>query len=98
MVDEHRLPASPAATIAMLKKEHKSRVFLRVDEYMRLLHAAAGHSRDYAILQLFLQTGIAVEELTRPLSPTLLRRGERAEGSKGRKGKQKDPEKGQRST
>ena len=32
------------------------------------------------------------------LSPTLLRRGERAEGSKGRKGKQKDPEKGQRST
>src|SRR6266566_1643777 len=67
MVDEHRLPASPAATIAMLKKERKSRVFLRVDEYMRLLHAAAGHSRDYAILQLFLQTGIAVEELTRLL-------------------------------
>jgi len=45
MVDEHRLPASPAATIAMLKKERKSRVFLRVDEYMRLLHAAAGHNR-----------------------------------------------------
>ena len=67
LVDEHRLPASPAATITMSKKERKSRVFLRVDEYMRLLHAAAGQSRDYAILQLFLQTGLRVEELTRLL-------------------------------
>jgi len=67
LVDENRLPASPAATIAMPKKERKSRVFLRVDEYMRLLNAAAGHSRDYAILQLFLQTGIRVVELTRLL-------------------------------
>jgi integrase/recombinase XerC len=47
----------------MPKKERKSRVFLRVDEYMRLLNAAAGNSRDYAILQLFLQTGIRVAEL-----------------------------------
>ncbi len=67
LVDENRLPASPAATIAMPKKKRKSRVFLRVDEYMRLLNAAAGHSRDYAILQLFLQTGIRVEELTKLL-------------------------------
>ncbi len=67
LVEEHRLSASPAATIVMSKKERKSRVFLRVDEYMRLLHAAAGHSRDYAILQLFLQTGICVRELTRLL-------------------------------
>ena len=54
---------SPAATIAMPKGERKSRGFLRVDEYMKLLNAAAGHSRDYAILQLFLQTGIGVAEL-----------------------------------
>jgi len=67
LVEEHRLSASPAATIVMSKKERKSRVFLRVDEYMRLLHAAAGQSRDYAILQLFLQTGICVRELTRLL-------------------------------
>jgi integrase/recombinase XerD len=67
LVDEHTLPASPAATVAMSKKTRKSRVVLRVDEYMRLLNAAAGHSRDYAILQLFLQTGIRVEELTRLL-------------------------------
>ena len=67
LVDESKLPASPAATIAMSKKERKSRVFLRVDEYLRLLNAAADHSRDYAILQLFLQTGLRVEELTRLL-------------------------------
>src|SRR6266566_3837005 len=67
LVDENRLPSSPTATIAMSKKKRKSRVFLRVDEYTRLLNAAAGHSRDYAILQLFLQTGIRVEELTRLL-------------------------------
>jgi site-specific recombinase XerD len=30
---------------------------------MRLLNAAAGNSRDYAILQVFLQTGIRVAEL-----------------------------------
>jgi site-specific recombinase XerD len=38
-------------------------VFLRVDEYMCLLNAAAGNCRDYAILQLFLQTGTRVSEL-----------------------------------
>jgi site-specific recombinase XerD len=36
---------------------------LRIDEYMRLLNAAAGNSRDYAILQLLLQTGLRVSEL-----------------------------------
>ncbi len=57
------ITSSPAATIGMPKKERKSRMFLRVDEYMRLLNAAAGNSRDYAILQLFLQTGLRVAEL-----------------------------------
>ena len=63
LIAEELLPASPASTIAMPKKERKSRVFLREEEYLKLLHAAAGHSRDYAILQLFLQTGIRVSEL-----------------------------------
>ena len=57
LVDEGTLAFSPAANIAMPKKERKWRVFLRVDEYMKLLNATAGHSRDYAILQLFLQRG-----------------------------------------
>ncbi len=60
---EKTLPSSPAEKIIRPKKERKQRVFLRVDEYMRLLGAAAGNSRDYAILQLFLQTGIRVSEL-----------------------------------
>ena len=63
LVAEELLPASPASTIAMPKKERKSRVFLREDEYLKLLNAAAGNSRDYAILQVFLQTGIRVAEL-----------------------------------
>jgi site-specific recombinase XerC len=63
LVDEGILVSSPAANIAMPKKERKSRVFLRVDEYMKLLNAATGHSRDYAILQLSLQRGIRVAEL-----------------------------------
>src|SRR6266496_3773727 len=63
LVDESLLPHSPTDYIVRPKQERKQRVFLRVDEYMRLLNAAAGNSRDYAILQLFLQSGIRVSEL-----------------------------------
>jgi site-specific recombinase XerD len=63
LVSEHIIPSSPTENIVRPKQERKQRVFLRVDEYMRLLNAAAGNSRDYAILQLFLQTGIRVAEL-----------------------------------
>lgn len=63
LVSEKILPSSPTEHIKRPKQERKQRVFLRVDEYMRLLNAAAGNSRDYAILQLFLQTGIRVAEL-----------------------------------
>src|SRR2546421_8580994 len=54
LVNEQLLPHSPTEHIV----RPKQRVFLRVDEYMRLLNAAAGNSRDYAILQLFLQIGV----------------------------------------
>src|SRR5438876_505872 len=64
LVTEQLLSHSPTEHIVRPKSERKQRVFLRVDEYMRLLNAAAGNSRDYAILQLFLQTGIRVAELT----------------------------------
>ena len=63
LVDEQILSVSPTEHIVRPKKERKQRVFLRVDEYMRLLNAALGNSRDYAILQLFLQSGIRVSEL-----------------------------------
>ena len=63
LVTEQLLSHSPTEHIVRPKSERKQRVFLRVDEYMRLLNAAAGNSRDYAILHLFLQTGIRVAEL-----------------------------------
>src|SRR5947208_8056654 len=63
LINEQLLAHSPTEHIVRPKQERKQRVFLRVDEYMRLLNAAAGNSRDYAILQLFLQTGIRVAEL-----------------------------------
>src|SRR5260370_26832541 len=55
LVDNDSIPASPAASISMPRKEKKSRVFLRPDEYSRLLSAAGSSPRDFCILQLFLQ-------------------------------------------
>src|SRR5262249_52725806 len=57
------LPGSPAVGIDRPKKEKRPKDFLRPEEYNRLLVQAAGDPRDYAILQLFLQTGIRVSEL-----------------------------------
>jgi integrase len=45
------------------KKERGVRAFLRPDEYRAMLALAGGNPRDYAILQVFLQTGVRVSEL-----------------------------------
>ena len=63
LVENQTIPESPAEGIAIPKRERRSRVYLRTDEYMRMLAAAGGNARDFAILQLFLQTGIRVSEL-----------------------------------
>ena len=63
LVDEGSLTSSPAASISMPRKEKKNRVYLRPDEYSRLLSAAGSNPRDFCILQLFLQTGMRVSEL-----------------------------------
>ena len=63
LVETGILPASIAQNIKMPKKEKKSKTYLRPDEYNKLLAAAGGSPRDFAILQLFLQTGIRVSEL-----------------------------------
>ncbi len=63
LTDAELIPASPVEGIAMPKKERTSRVYLRPDEYARMLSTAGAHPRDFAILQLFLQTGIRVSEL-----------------------------------
>jgi integrase/recombinase XerC len=63
LVNTGTIPHSPAQNISMPRKEKKAKVFLRPDEYARLLSAAGGNPRDFCILQLFLQTGIRVSEL-----------------------------------
>ncbi len=63
LLDQGAITSSPAATISMPKKERRSRVYLRPDEYSKLLSAAGANPRDFCILQLFLQTGVRVSEL-----------------------------------
>jgi integrase len=45
------------------KRERNGRTYLTPEEYTRLLSLAGSNPRDYAILQVFLQTGIRVSEL-----------------------------------
>jgi integrase/recombinase XerC len=54
---------NPTVGVETPRKERGSRTALRPDEYTKLLSLAGGHPRDYAILQVFLQTGIRVSEL-----------------------------------
>ena len=63
LVDSEALQRSPAASVETPKKERTVRAWLQRDEYSRMLSLAGANARDYAILQLFLQTGIRVSEL-----------------------------------
>ncbi len=63
LCERELLAVSPAASVAIPKKERKAQTYLRPEEYARLLSAAGANPRDFAILQLFLQTGIRVSEL-----------------------------------
>ncbi len=57
------LVKSPAEGVETPKKERHSRTHLRSEEYNKILSLAGANIRDYAILQVFLQTGIRVSEL-----------------------------------
>jgi site-specific recombinase XerD len=54
---------SPTTGIDTPKREKNTRQYLRSDEYTKMLSLAGASPRDYAILQVFLQTGIRVSEL-----------------------------------
>ena len=54
---------SPTIGIDTPKREKNTRQYLRADEYTKMLSLAGANPRDYAILQVFLQTGIRVSEL-----------------------------------
>jgi site-specific recombinase XerD len=53
----------PTLGVQTPKKERGGRTSLRADEYTKLLSLAGANPRDYAILQVFLQTGVRVSEL-----------------------------------
>jgi site-specific recombinase XerC len=63
LVDQGILPVSPAETLSAPKRERNSRTYLTPEEYTRLLSLTGNNPRDYAILQVFLQTGIRISEL-----------------------------------
>ena len=63
LIETDVLTKSPATGIATPKKERTVRGYLRPEEYTKLLSLAGGHPRDYALLQVFLQTGLRVSEL-----------------------------------
>lgn len=71
LVQSGVIPHSPAVSIDRPKKEKRPKDFLRPDEYNKLLVQAAGDTRDYAMLQVFLQTGIRVSELVAIKLPDL---------------------------
>jgi integrase/recombinase XerC len=63
LVDEGAIARSPAAGVETPTKEKNTRTWLRPEEYRAMLAHAGGSPRDYAILQVFLQTGVRVSEL-----------------------------------
>jgi integrase/recombinase XerC len=58
-----QIDKSPTTGVETPKRERNTRQFLRSDEYTKMLSLAGANPRDYAILQVFLQTGIRVSEL-----------------------------------
>ncbi len=54
---------SPTEGLETPRRERRSRTYLRPEEYNQLLSLAGASPRDYAILQVFLQTGLRVSEL-----------------------------------
>ena len=54
---------NPVIGIDTPKQEQRTRTSLRTDEYSRILAVAGSSPRDFAIFQVFLQTGIRVGEL-----------------------------------
>jgi site-specific recombinase XerD len=54
---------SPTTGVETPKREKNGRQVLRSDEYTKMLSLAGANPRDYAVLQVFLQTGIRVSEL-----------------------------------
>jgi site-specific recombinase XerD len=57
------LAQSPAESMSAPKRERNGRTYLTPEEYTKLLSLSGSNPRDYAIFQVFLQTGIRISEL-----------------------------------
>jgi site-specific recombinase XerD len=94
LINNGMITKSPCETVSMPKREKKQRNYLRPDEYATLLSVAGSHPRDFAILQLFLQTGIRVGELVQlKLGDINLKEGVLKITGKGNKQREIDLEK-----
>lgn len=65
LLNHDLIEKSPAAGMETPKRERKSRDFLQQSEYNAFLSLAGSNPRDYAIFQLFIQTGVRVSELVK---------------------------------
>lgn len=65
LLNNEVIEKSPAAGLETPKRERKSRGFLQQSEYNAFLSLAGSNPRDYAIFQLFIQTGVRVSELVK---------------------------------
>lgn len=63
LVNHEVIPRSPAAGVDAPRRERRQRPYPRSEEYNQLLSLAGAKPRDYAMLQVFLQTGVRVSEL-----------------------------------
>jgi site-specific recombinase XerD len=63
LAEHDHIPKSPVTGVDTPKREKHGKTFLRPEEYTRMLAQAGANPRDYAILQIFLQTGVRISEL-----------------------------------
>ncbi len=63
LAEHERISKSPMTGVETPRREKHSRTALTRDEYSLLLSLAGASIRDYAIVQVFLQTGLRVSEL-----------------------------------
>jgi integrase/recombinase XerC len=63
MAENKILAGNPANTIKGARREEKEPNILYKEQYKALLYEASDNTRDYAIIQTFLQTGIRLSEL-----------------------------------